>query len=121
MYRIRRCLQCMKGIAGRLDKRFCDHQCRSNFHNKLYRDEVESMKKVNRILRRNRRILESVFLSGRSASDKTSLMMAGFDFDYFTHMHHLGEGDEYRFCYEYGYTFMDEEFIKLLYKKSMIL
>lgn len=121
MNKNKKCLECLKSLAGRQDKRFCDNHCRSNYHNRLYRDELNQMKKVNKILRRNRRILETIFLSGRSAAHKVSLINSGFDFDFFTHLHDAASGSQYRFCYEYGYTFLNEESIKLLCKKSLVL
>ena len=79
------CLECGDVIKGRADKKFCDDQCRSNYNNKVNSDLTAEMRNVNNILRKNRRILESVVHDdGKGKISKTKLTDAGFNFKYFT-------------------------------------
>lgn len=114
MYGNKKCLECGTGLSGRTDKKFCDPTCRSNYHNSIYREQTVHLRRIDKIMKRNRRILESQFRAGRSNIHRILLVDSGFDFDYFTHLREGSGGKQYRFCYEYGYTFREEDKIEIL-------
>lgn len=98
------CLECGNELRGRSDKKFCDDQCRSNHNNKEYCYLTTDMRVINKILRKNRRILDSVVKNhSKGRVSKTNLYDRGFNFKYFTHMFTTQKGTEYKLCYDYGY------------------
>lgn len=52
------CKFCNKALIGRADKKFCDSECRSSYYNALNRNANNFMRKINRTLSKNRRILK---------------------------------------------------------------
>jgi hypothetical protein len=102
----RTCQQCGDTIRGRSDKRFCDDTCRNRFHNKVNSDEDQFIRQVNSILKRNRKILRSVWPEGSEYlnCDRQDLLRLGFRFGYHTHSCRSAKGQPYHFCYEFGYT-----------------
>lgn len=99
----RLCNACGSTIKGRTDKKFCDDQCRSSFNNAARTWNNEFIKRVNKILRRNREILEKLNPHGKIKISYAALVHAGFDLGYHTHIYRTEKGNNYYFCYEYGY------------------
>ena len=99
------CLCCDKPLKGRIDKKFCDDYCRSNYNHKLYNDASPLVRKINSTLKKNRRTLEEMSSGeGNSAIvSKQKLIEKSFHFNYFTHTYTNKKGTVYFFCYEYGY------------------
>src|SRR5690625_6552269 len=62
----RRCLFCKKPVMGRADKKFCDSDCRSSHYNQLHRASNNFIRKINRRLTRNRRILKELNPEGKT-------------------------------------------------------
>lgn len=113
----RLCMDCGNPLYGRVDKKFCNDQCRSNYNNKIKMGN-SMVKSINLILKRNRNILEKFNPEGKTRINRVKLMAAGFDLDYHTHIYHTQKGDAYIFCYEYGYLKLaTDEF--LLVKKDL--
>ena len=107
----RPCLSCNKPVKGRSDKKFCDDYCRNKFNN-LRRLETNSLiRKINRILQRNRSILESALPSGEKMRRTSRLNLAdkGFRFNHFTHKNKNKKGQVYHYCYDYGWLDLDRE------------
>ena len=105
------CLECGDVIKGRADKKFCDDQCRSNYNNKLNNDGTAEMRNVNNILRKNRKILETVVHDdGRGRISKAKLTDAGFNFKYFTQLHTTLKGTTYKLCYDFGYMPVENDY-----------
>ena len=105
------CLECGDVIKGRADKKFCDDQCRSNYNNKLNNDGTAEMRNVNNILRKNRKILETVVHEdGRGRISKVKLTDAGFNFKYFTQLHTTLKGTTYKLCYDFGYMPVENDY-----------
>lgn len=100
----RQCLTCSSELHGRSDKKFCDDQCRTIYNNRR-KTEGKTVKQINSILRRNRRILEQLIPSdGRKAMvSSRKLSDLGFNYSYYTHICTTRAGASYVFCYEYGY------------------
>ena len=102
------CLQCGEKIIGRIDKKFCDAQCRNSFNNKIKRKNEKQIIEINRILRRNRKILKQFNPEGKTTVRKEYLDKLKFDFKFHTHTFTTSNSNTYKFCYEYGYLEVDE-------------
>lgn len=97
------CQECGQEVVGRSDKRFCDDQCRSSFYNKENRQSINSIRKINNILRNNRKILELLNPKEKTVVSRKTLLDHGFSFTYFTNLYSTKSGKTYHFCYDYGY------------------
>jgi hypothetical protein len=95
--------------VGRTDKKYCDDQCRNAFNNKLKRQHEKLILDTNKILRKNRSILQQLNPVGKTTIRTEYLVKLGFDFRYFTHLFTTKNNNDYRFCYEYGYFKIDDE------------
>ena len=62
------------------------------------------MRKINRILKNNHRILKELNPEGKTTIFKNTLEKQGFNFNYFTHIYTTQKGRNYFFCYDQGYT-----------------
>lgn len=112
------CLECGEKIIGRADKKFCNDACRNVYNNKQNRDSSNLMRNVHNKLRRNYRILSELnFIDGKSKTTRNKLASEGFDFDYFTNLKTYRNGAEYRFIYDIGYKFLEEDWL-LVVKKA---
>lgn len=111
----KQCLQCGVNLNGRTDKKFCDDYCRTNFHNQK-KSNHPSIREINRVLIRNRLILESLaFAKGiGTLISLRDLMNRGFRFGYFTNTRGTKNGGNYFFCYEYGYYKRSDKMIELI-------
>ncbi len=110
---IRVCLDCNQVIEGRADKKFCDDQCRINYHNSLSQKTNSSLKKINSILKRNRKIIRDFIQSGYNEVLRSDLADMGFNFKY--HTHQLKEGNKIvTVCYDFGFRFTKPSLVKLL-------
>ena len=100
------CLTCETMLAGRIDKKFCNDYCRSMYNNKEFNSNKGAtiIRKVNSILRKNRRILEEMLPPGEEElkTMKDVLVGKGFNFSYHTSAFAHKRGAVYYFCYEYG-------------------
>ena len=116
----RLCKECGQELIGRSDKRFCDDQCRSTFYNKQNRSAINSIRKINNILRSNRRILEQLNPNEKTVVGRQTLLDHGFSFTYFTNMYSTKSGKTYYFCYDYGYVELPEEKYGLVLKGDWV-
>jgi len=98
-----KCIICKTKISGRVDKKFCSDYCRSRYHNHQNADSSNFMRRINNILRKNRRILASLNPKGKAKASKTQLLDKGFKFNYYTNVYVTKAGKEYKFCYDQGY------------------
>jgi hypothetical protein len=111
----RLCPECGEKIIGRADKKFCSDQCRNTYNNRLNSDNTNTVRNINNILRRNRRILESLNKqSGKTMVTRETLLTNGFNFTYHTHTYKTQKGYTYHFCYEQGYLFLEDKSMYLL-------
>lgn len=100
----RKCRECGAPVSGRSDKRFCSDDCRTAFHNRRYRIAAKPMAPVNRILRRNRTLLEKVYAAGKRSVPLADIRLKGYDSRYATAVeHHIWRPRRYH-CYEYSFT-----------------
>ena len=116
----RHCLECKTEIYGRSDKKFCSDYCRNEQHNKVNRDATNYMRKVNNVLRKNRRILEKFNPNGKSKVKESTLMEEGYNFAYHTNVYNTKKGGKYYFCYDQGYLDLGNEWFALVVKKEYV-
>lgn len=97
------CLFCGEKLIGRADKKFCDAQCRSQFHNKEHEEERKLYQEVNSILKKNHQILMALNTDGKTKIRKSKLLEQGFQFDYHTQILPTSKDRTYYFCYNQGW------------------
>jgi len=114
------CESCGEVITGRSDKRFCSDYCRNTKHNKLNRDNSNYTRKVNNILRRNRRILARFNPNGKAKVLGTTLMEEGFNFAYYTNIYETRKGARYHVCYDQGYLKLDDGYYALVERQEYV-
>ena len=84
------CKECGKPLIGRIDKKFCNDQCRFQYNNKKKRVHESAILNINQQLRKNRTI------------------------------HRTEKGLTYYFNYDYGYMLIEDEKIVLVtYQRYM--
>jgi hypothetical protein len=108
------CLECEEPILGRADKKFCSDQCRNAHHNRENRDTVNTVRNINNILRKNRRILESVNTREKAIVKRKTLGEKGYDFRYFTEAFTSRSGKSYQFCYDLGMLMLDADTVMIV-------
>ncbi|MEO7046119.1 MAG: hypothetical protein ABI091_12490 [Ferruginibacter sp.] len=116
----RQCLACDKIVKGRTDKKFCDDYCRNNYNNQLKSATINLVRNVNNALGKNRRILENSLGHGEETMKikKEKLLEQGFQFKYITHIYTNKKGDQYSFCYDYGYLPIGGDWYLLVKRKE---
>lgn len=102
------CLFCGDPIKGRSDKKFCDDSCRNALNNKKSASSNNLMRRVNRILSKNRKILKELYTLNEKKANKESLVFRGFVFNYFTSVYENTQGKKCYFIYDLGYCFIDD-------------
>lgn len=116
----RQCLECQVKLSGRKDQKFCSDYCRNSFNNRLNEDVTNAMRRVNSILRKNRRILENLNPSGKRTVDAITLAEEGFNFHYFTNIYNTQKGTNYYFCYDQGYAKTEANQFVLVRKQDYV-
>lgn len=118
MMKKRMCLACGKSVVGRSDKRYCDDGCRNAYNNKLNSVPNNFVRKIDAVLKRNRRVLSEVL--GEESVQKVSrenLLAKGLDFEFFTYQLSNAKGQVYFFVYEYGYLRLGDELFLVVRQK----
>jgi predicted nucleic acid-binding Zn ribbon protein len=113
------CLDCGTPLMGRVDKKFCNDQCRNNYHNKENREDSALIRYLNAILRKNRNILKNLNPVGKAKVKKQELVTAGFNFKYFTNLYQTKDKRTYYFVYEHGYTDIGNDYFALVINKEI--
>ena len=116
----RKCLECGTTIFGRKDKKFCSDQCRNLYNNELNSDSHNLVRNINNILRRNRRILESLNTGTKKIVNKDQLLQSGFNFYYYTNTYTTKTGKTYFYCYDQGYLPMEHNQYMLVVKEEYV-
>ena len=114
----RACHNCGKTMRGRSDKKYCTDYCRNHFNNHIKGADNNYIRKVNGLLRRNRRILQALLPPDKTTvkTGREQLLLMGFHFGYFTQMHVMKKGVTCYYCYEYGYSAVSEQVICVMKK-----
>lgn len=118
------CLTCGNMLAGRVDKKFCDDYCRSMYNNKVAGGNrgASLIRKVNSILRKNRRIMEELLPESedRVKVSKATLSGRGFNFSYHTSAFAHKQGVVYYFCYEYGFQSPEPDWFWIIRRDEVV-
>lgn len=113
IYRI--CRMCGRPVSGRVDKKFCDDHCRSNFNNKVRSRAAAEIRLVNSILRHNRRVLNSMVMDDdETYALRSSMDERGFNFNFYTQQQTLDDGNIVMLCYDYAWRPIDEIRVKVM-------
>lgn len=108
------CQECNTNFHGRSDAKFCSDMCRNAYNNRKHSYSTPYIRKINSILRKNRRILQSMNPDGKTKMPRQKLISKGFDFTYHTNTYTSKKGNHYFFCYEEGYMAIDEDWLVLV-------
>jgi len=101
---LNKCLECNEIINGRTDKKFCSQYCKSAYHYKQnLRKDKTRFQKIDKILKKNRKILKQFNRAGKATVVKAILLNEGFNPKYFTNYWKAKNNNLYLFCYEYGF------------------
>ncbi len=114
----KKCLDCGDTFKGRIDKKFCSDLCRNAYNNKVNSESSNYVRNINGILRKNRKILESLIPEETAKASKQKLTDKGFNFGYYTHQYKTKKGDNYYFCYEFGYLAIEGDYFLLVKRKQ---
>ena len=115
----KKCPECGEKIVGRIDKKFCSDMCRNAHNNRENSTSSNHVRNVNRILLKNRRILEELVPEETAKASKTKLVEKGFSFKYHTSTYTNKKGAIYFFCYDYGYLPIEHEYYFLVKNREM--
>ncbi|MDR7131413.1 hypothetical protein J2X69_003777 [Algoriphagus sp. 4150] len=115
------CLNCGAVIQGRIDKKFCDDQCRNTHNNQQNAFSTNYIRRVNHSLKKNRNILESIIPVGEELAKipRDRLIRDGFQFKYFTHLYETKKGGIYHYCYDYGYLALEGDWYLVVKGKEV--
>lgn len=118
MEEIRKCLECNDTLRGRVDQKFCSDSCRNAYNNKKRIVHKKVIRDIDKILHKNRNILEKLCLYEKTTTVKLALKSEGYDFNYHTNSFETKSGKKYYFCYDYGYCHLNETDKILIVKKQ---
>ena len=76
------------------------------------------MRKVNNILRKNRRILAKLNPEDKAKSNKEKMMAEGFNFSYYTNTYTTKDNRIYYYVYDYAYQETGEDWYLIVKKKD---
>jgi len=120
MEKKRICLNCGYELRGRADQKYCSDACRNAHHNNSRNNATEFMRNINKTLRKNRSILEKRCPYDKAKSKKEQLSADGFNFNYHTNIYRTKKGQDYIFCYNYGYLKLNDEDIIIVKRKDYV-
>lgn len=114
------CKECGQKLRGRRDQKFCSDYCRNAFNNRLNQDSTKYIRRINNILRKNRRILSRLNPKGKVTVDGITLAEEGFNFHYYTNIYTTKTGSKYFFCYDQGYIHLENDKYMLVHKQDYV-
>ncbi len=112
------CLDCGERLRGRADQKFCNDSCRNSYNNKRLSGSSNFIRKINRILKKNHAILEELNPEEKTTTFKSKLEKEGFNFNYFTNTYTTKTGRIYYFCYDQGYSELENNKFMLVKKEE---
>ena len=119
MTRTSKCIHCNKRIFGRADKKYCSSTCRNNFNNNRNKKTQSYIRKVNRILALNRKILLNLSNNQVEECDVGYLSEMGFNERFYTHSDELEDRSRVFYCYELGFA-KERNVIRIIEKANII-
>lgn len=117
------CENCAEPILGRTDKRFCDTYCKNTFNSNRRKSqrlaEYDNLPEIFKIIKKNHEILknyqpgefkEQYSLEGISRKE---LLAKGFNFRFFTNVQRDSFGQYWKFCFDYGWKEVGNDYCEL--------
>jgi hypothetical protein len=102
-------------LKGRSDQKFCTDQCRNQYNNRNYAQKLALQRQVNRILVQNQQILAHYLLvEKRRRVLEIDLRSKGYLFEYHTHTKQTKTGQQYIFCYDFGYLRISADLVYIV-------
>lgn len=116
-----KCGECGKVLTGRAGQKFCSVYCKSAYHYKISKLKESSIYvKIETQLKLNRKILKHYNQTGQSQIKVEMLKEEGFDFDFYTHTWTAKNGNQYFFCYEFGFRDLkDGKYMLIMWQDYM--
>ena len=115
------CKYCGRPVKGRADKHFCNDMCRNVWNNHKNSAEHAQVRVIDLALKKNRRILRSLLGAKKTCSvPENSMLHQGFVLKYHTHHFVSPKGDEYTFCYDYGYLPIRNDQVLIVKELSVV-
>jgi hypothetical protein len=114
----RKCEQCKKEFLGRSDKRFCSLTCKNKFNYDVKKKTKDYAKGIDKILHRNRVILQTLMGEKRKKMmiDRLELEETGFNFTYMTRTYLNSLGKRYYYVYDFAWMeFSTQEILIVQY------
>lgn len=115
----RHCILCKKEILGRRSKKFCDDNCKAEYHYQLNKVNKAATLKIDKILHRNRAILLEVM--GKNASskkvDKLELDKKKFNYSYVTAYHLNSQNKMVNHIYDFSWIVFSNDKILISRKR----
>lgn len=99
----RKCLQCGAPLKGRIDKKFCCDDCRTDYHNNIRRQREQGLREINSILSHNWAILSARLKEGRRKVSVAELSACNFNFEIYTNSRKAFPGRRIYGCYNLAY------------------
>lgn len=97
------CLECGEPIIyGRTDKKFCCEGCKNRYNNRRTRNSRNMKLRIWNALEKNHRILEGLIKTGIATVRLPDLASLGFNAEYSTAFHKVGNHREFR-CFDIVY------------------
>ncbi|MDR0968945.1 MAG: hypothetical protein LBM67_00190 [Lentimicrobiaceae bacterium] len=112
------CLHCGEKLLGRSDKKFCNDSCRNNYHHQLNHEQINLIRNINNILKRNRHILTTFNPEGKAIVTRQQLLNQGFNFKYFTSIYTTRDARTYYFVYDQGYLAIENDRFALVMNEN---
>lgn len=110
------CLFCGTELYGRADKKFCDDNCRNNYHYRIrFKDNDDVViKMVNSTLLKCRETLKTLCLGQKTVVEKKLLDDRHFDYELMTNIYKAKGKSEYRVVYDYAYKVLNDEKVQIV-------
>jgi hypothetical protein len=107
------CKECQRPLQGRSDKKFCDDYCRVSYHSKSNRDNLEVVRQINKILKKNRQILQECLQKYGNSIPRKYLEWNSFKFQFYTHLMTYSKKETIKYCYDLGIAEISQSEIKI--------
>ena len=114
------CLNCGYELHGRSDQKYCSDSCRNAYNNQQNYNSTNFIRNINNILKRNKKILEQLCPYDKAKSTKGKMATDGFNFNYHTNTYLTKKGQEYIFCYDYGYLELENNQVVIVKRKDYV-
>ncbi len=105
----RKCLHCGEELDGRADQKFCNDSCRARHHNTHKNPGEQEIRRINSLLRHNRKVLRTLCPEGKTTVRKDVLDRMGFNYEYFTRIYRTQNNQVYFLNYDYAFLPLVQE------------